>query len=178
MSVTARFPLLIAAALLLTGVALALFVVSPNGASPTDDAEAPTSPRPAGDRGGSPARVRPQAAEKPVSPARRAADLTIPASVSRALGRNRVVVVSLYAKGAGVDGLARSEARSGAQAAGVGFVALDVLSELRTVRFARRIDVFATPAVLVLERGGKVRTKFLGFADRETVAQAAANAVP
>ncbi len=176
MSVTARFPLLIAAALLLTGVALALFVVSRNGALSTDDANAPA--RATAERGGSPA-VRPQATAKTIArPSRPPADPTIPTSLSRALVRNRIVVVSLYAKGAGVDGLARSEARSGAQSAGAGFVALDVLTEPRAVRFAQRLDVFANPAVLVLARGPKVRTKILGFADRETVAQAAANAAP
>jgi len=174
MGVTARLPLLIAATLLLTAAALALFVVSRNQASSADDAQARVPTRAAGERSGSPARVPPRPAPRTVT--RPPADPAIPASVSLALSRHSVVVVSLYTKGADVDALARSEAQSGAQAAGAGFVALDVLSEPRAVRFAERLDVFANPAVLVLARGPKVRTKLLGFADRETVAQAAANA--
>lgn len=173
MSVTARLPVLVAAALLATAAGLAAFVIA-RGGSGSKAAEVV----PAQTASGGEARTDAAPRTRPARPASRraAADPTVPGSVSRALARNRVVVVSLFAPGSGIDSLARAEARNGALAAGVAFVPVNVLAEPRAVRFAQRLGVFGSPALLVLRKGTDVRTRIDGYADEETVAQAAANA--
>lgn len=172
MTVAARLPVLVAAALLATAVGLAAFVVSRGGSPDASDSRRTEVARP-GRSVAAPAGL--QAHPRPAAP-RAAERSTVPPSLSRALTRNRVVVVSLFTPGSNVDTLARAEARSGAEAAGAGFVELNVLGEPRVARLAQRFDLLGTPAVLVLRRGPELRTALGGYADRETVAQAAANA--
>jgi hypothetical protein len=61
-------------------------------------------------------------------------------------------------------------------AAGAGFLAVDVLKEKSAAAVVKRSDIRSTPTVLVFRRGQKLTTQFEGVVDRETVAQAAANA--
>jgi hypothetical protein len=96
--------------------------------------------------------------------------------LARALAAHRVVVVVLYSPDAPLDGLATREARAGAMAAGAGFLAVDVLKEKSAAAVVKRSDIRSTPTVLVFRRGQKLTTQFEGVVDRETVAQAAANA--
>jgi hypothetical protein len=96
--------------------------------------------------------------------------------LARALAAHRVVVVVLYSPDAPLDGLATREARAGAMAAGAGFLAVDVLKEKSAAAVVKRSDIRSTPTVLVFRRGQKLTTQFQGVVDRETVAQAAANA--
>ena len=108
----------------------------------------------------------------------------MPAALSRALRAHRVVVVSLYTPGASVDALATAEARRGAALAGAGFVSFNVadekvvspLSSLLTQAPTAADRVLDGPAVLVFVRPSSLFVRFNGFADRDTVAQAAANA--
>ena len=88
--------------------------------------------------------------------------------------------------GGGVDDEAVNEARAGAKLAGAGFVAVNVANE----RQARPLlpllagaasgadGVLDAPAVLVFQRPKKLFVRLEGFADRDTVAQAATNAAP
>jgi hypothetical protein len=96
--------------------------------------------------------------------------------LARALAAHRVVVVVLYSPDAPLDGLATREARAGAMSAGAGFLAVDVLKEKSAAAVVKRSDIRTTPTVLVFRRGQKLTTQFEGVVDRETVAQAAANA--
>ena len=100
----------------------------------------------------------------------------LPAALDAALARNEVVVVSLYVPGAKVDELATAEARAGAALGGAGFVALDVLDEEAAQPLLAKLGVLEDPTVLVFRRPGEAVVRMSGFADRETVAQAAANA--
>jgi hypothetical protein len=100
----------------------------------------------------------------------------LPLSVAQALTRNPVVVVSLVVPDASVDELARAEAEAGARDAGAGFVAVNVLDEKQGGPLARKLGVLEAPAVLVYRRPDTLFVQLEGFADRETVAQAAANA--
>ena len=100
----------------------------------------------------------------------------VPGSIAAALARNRVVVVSLFAPKVQLDDMATREARAGAAAAGVGFVALDVLNESQSRPLTQKLGVLEDPAVLVYRRPGDIVVSFSGFADRETIAQAARNA--
>jgi len=101
-----------------------------------------------------------------------------PVAVDKALRRHAVVVVSLVVPGARVDELAAAEAEAGAKLGGAGFLALNVLNENVARALLSKLDVVADPSVLVLKRSGEVALELAGFVDRETVAQAAANASP
>jgi hypothetical protein len=100
----------------------------------------------------------------------------LPMSLSVALKRHEVVVVSLFAPGASVDELALAEARAGAKAAQVGFVAVNVLDDDQGVAMARLVGLKEPPAVLVYRSPGTLVYQFDGFADMDTVAQAAVSA--
>jgi hypothetical protein len=120
-------------------------------------------------------------------PKRKAAPAVIdgmPATLAIALRSHRVVVVSLYTPGASVDAMATEEAKHGAALAGAGFVSFNVaddkvvapLTSLLTAAPTPADRVLDGPAVLVFERPRSLFVRFNGFADRDTVAQAAANA--
>jgi hypothetical protein len=108
----------------------------------------------------------------------------MPAGLALALRSHRVAVVSLYTPGASVDVMATAEARQGAALGGAGFVALsvadeNVVSPLASLLTAARTPadrVLDGPAVLVFQRPHTLFVRLNGFADRETVAQAAVNA--
>jgi hypothetical protein len=129
------------------------------------------------------AKVKKHAAKAPVrkavtkTPASKPAEAAngLPAALAAALTRNRVVVVSLYAPKAEIDEMAMREARAGAAAAGVGFVALNVLTESQARPLTKQLGVLEDPAVLVFRRPNVLVVRFSGFADMQTVAQAARN---
>jgi hypothetical protein len=108
----------------------------------------------------------------------------MPASLARALASHAVVVVSLYAPRSSVDAMATDEAKHGAALAGAGFVAFNVaderivspLTSLLTGAQTAADRVLDGPAVLVFQRPRTLFVRFNGFADRDTVAQAVANA--
>jgi hypothetical protein len=99
-----------------------------------------------------------------------------PKAVDSALAEHEVVVVSLVVPGARVDELAAAEAQAGAKLGGVGYLALNVLNEDVAHALLTKLDTVRDPSVLVLKRSGEVALELSGFVDRETVAQAAANA--
>jgi hypothetical protein len=100
----------------------------------------------------------------------------IPHAIATALGRHQTVVVSLYNPYSQVDGIAFAEARAGAKIAGVGFVPLNVLSEAQVGKLTQMLGLLPDPGLLVYIRPGTLVARISGFADKETVAQAAQNA--
>jgi hypothetical protein len=100
----------------------------------------------------------------------------LPAPVARALGQHEMVVVSLYNPYSEVDGIAFAEARAGAGLAGAGFVPLNVLSKAQVGKLTEQLGLLPDPGVLVYVRPAALVVKISGFADKETVAQAAQNA--
>jgi hypothetical protein len=100
----------------------------------------------------------------------------LPAAVGRALLAHRVVVVSLYDPQSKVDAMAEAEAAAGARAAGVGFVAVSALGEAQAGLLTKTLGVLPSPTLLVYRRPGDLVMRLDGFADRDTVAQAADNA--
>ena len=114
-------------------------------------------------------------APKPAAP-KPAAVNGMPAVLAAALARNKVVVVSLYAPKVELDATATGEARAGAAAAGVGFVAFDVMNERQARVLTKLLGVLEDPAVLVFRRPGELVHRFSGFTDMQTVQQAARNA--
>jgi hypothetical protein len=100
----------------------------------------------------------------------------LPAPMARALGQHETVVVSLYNPYSEVDGIAFAEARAGAGLAGAGFVPLNVLSKAQVGKLTEQLGLLPDPGVLVYVRPAALVVKISGFADKETVAQAAQNA--
>jgi hypothetical protein len=100
----------------------------------------------------------------------------LPNAIATALGRHQTVVVSLYNPYSQVDGIAFAEARAGAKIAGVGFVPLNVLSEAQVGKLTQMLGLLPDPGLLVYIRPGTLVARISGFADKETVAQAAQNA--
>jgi hypothetical protein len=129
-----------------------------------------TSPKPAAPT----APVR----KAPVTPAAVKAALAagLPAPLANALGRNHTVVVSLYNPYSRVDAIAFAEARAGAQLAGAGFLPLNVLSKAQVGKLTEQLGLLPNPGVLVYVRPANLAARISGFADKETVAQAAQNA--
>jgi len=109
----------------------------------------------------------------------------MPSALALALRGRAVVVAALYAPGSSVDQLAKAEAEAGARAAGVPFVALDVsrervaapLTSLLTGGSSAADRVLDDPAVLVFKSPKTLFIRLSGWNDRDTVAQAVANAL-
>jgi hypothetical protein len=93
--------------------------------------------------------------------------------LERALAKHRAVVVLFYTPAASYDALQTREARAGAQAGGAGFLALDVSRDKKTAALATSYDVRDAPAILVFARGPRVAVRLDGYADRDTIEQAA-----
>jgi glucose/arabinose dehydrogenase len=125
-----------------------------------------------------PAAPKPKPKPKPPKPtAPKPASVNgLPAVLAAALARNGVVVVALYAPKVELDATAMREARAGAAAAGVGFVAFNVMKESQSRVLTKLLGVLEDPAVLVFRRPGEVVHRFSGFTDMQTVQQAARNA--
>jgi hypothetical protein len=126
-----------------------------------------------------------KAKPKPVVKPRPVVDLAVvkaaraaglPESLAQALGRSKTVVVSLYDPYSQVDGTSFAEAKAGAALAGVGFAPLNVLSQRDVGKLTEQLGLLPDPGVLVYVRPGMLAAKIAGFADKETVAQAARNA--
>ena len=129
-------------------------------------------------------KVAPKPAKKAAKPAGPTVIDGMPAALAHALASHAVVVVSLYAPRSSVDAMATDEAKHGAALAGAGFVAFSVadekvvspLTSLLTGAQTAADRVLDGPAVLVFQRPRTLFVRFNGFADRDTVAQAVANA--
>jgi hypothetical protein len=100
----------------------------------------------------------------------------LPAPLARAFAQHHVVVVSLYNPYSQVDGIAFAEARAGAQLAGAGFVPLNVLSQAQVGKLTEQLGLLPDPGLLIYVRPATLAARISGFADKETVAQAAQNA--
>jgi hypothetical protein len=117
---------------------------------------------------------KPKATPK-AKPAAPAPSDQLPAAIRRALAHQNVVVVALYDPKAKIDGTALREAKAGARLAGSPFVPIDVRKSGIDALNAR-YGVVQDPALLVLRPPGDLVVRIDGFADRDTVAQAAVDA--
>jgi hypothetical protein len=155
-------------ALVLAGVVLAAFTLSRNTRSDesTSIARSGLASEPTAETTTTPTQAPAKPTRKSPAPQR---------PLERALARHRIVVAVLYAREAVVDTLAVREARAAAASVGAGFVALRPADTARFPLLTRG-GVAATPTVFVFRRGPQLVHRIAGFADRETVAQAATNA--
>jgi hypothetical protein len=139
-----------------------------------------TAPKPASTPAAAKPKPQTRPAVKPVARPRPKVKLNegLPPALNRALTARPVAVVSFVTPGAGLDQMAAKEAAAGANAAGASFVTVDVARERQARPFAIKLGVLQTPTVLVYKRPGELFVRLDGFADLDTVAQAADNATP
>jgi hypothetical protein len=102
----------------------------------------------------------------------------LPAVLASLLERNPVVIVSIYNSQSQTDAIAFAEAQAGADLAGAGFLAVNVLDERIAAPLTAALGsgLLPDPGVLVYRRPGTLATRVDGFLDRDAVAQAASNA--
>ncbi len=100
----------------------------------------------------------------------------LPLAVAKSLKRHRIVVVSLLTPGVDVDRMARDEAAAAASSTHAGFVSLNVFRQANGVPLLKKLGIVEAPAVLVVMRPARIFAQLEGFADRDTVVQAVANA--
>jgi hypothetical protein len=190
--------LLLAGAIAVVGAALAMFMLSRHSVgtssalAPVVQAKhhvTPAAAAPAVTPTTAPTHARsvpPKTAAPPVRHAplvdpvvRAALVIGLPSSVANAFAGHKVVVVSLYDPSSDVDGTSVAEARAGALSAGAAFVGIDTSHEGATGKLVRQLGVLRSPQTLVYAQPTlALVTRFDGFADRMTVAQAVSNADP
>jgi hypothetical protein len=138
---------------------------------PTRTAEAatPPAPKPKKQPTKKPA-VQKQTAKKPVVKKPTGSPL------ERQLRSHRAVVVVFHTPAGNVDSQAVREARAAALEMNAGFLAVNAMQNGSVSALASRYDVYRAPTVVVFTRGPRIATRFDGYADRETIAQAVANA--
>jgi thiol:disulfide interchange protein len=101
---------------------------------------------------------------------------TAPTTIASVLRHHRVAVVVLYDPESKIDAFSVGEAQLGANRANAGFLRVNVLKNRQVEAFAKTYGILQVPTVLFFARPGKLVQKLVGFADQDTVAQAALNA--
>jgi hypothetical protein len=99
-----------------------------------------------------------------------------PATIASLLRTHAVVIVLLYDPKSRVDDYSVAEASLGATRAKAGFLRVNVLDQKQAAPFADAYGVLQDPTLLFFARPGTLVQKIAGFADHDTVAQAALNA--
>jgi hypothetical protein len=99
-----------------------------------------------------------------------------PTTIASLLRTHASVVVLLYDAQAPVDQYSIAEAKLGAARANAGFITVNVMNQREAAPFTKAYGVLQDPSVLFFSRPGKLVQKLSGFADHDTVAQAAINA--
>jgi hypothetical protein len=128
------------------------------------------------------AATKPAAAAKPKPLAKQpavqktAAPGETPTTIASLLARYESVVVLLYDPRTSVDDYSVAETALGAKNAHAGFLRVDVMNQRQAAPFTQAYGVLQDPTVLFYARPGKLVQKLFGFADHDTVAQAAHNA--
>ena len=166
-------------AVLAGGAALTLQHHKPTAAPPvvepavTAAHKAHAAPKPAVSH---PARPKPKAAA--TAPVLVAAN-GLPMALVNALRKHRIVVVSLVDPQSSTDAVSYFEARAGAAAAHVGFLGVSLLNANVAGPLTALLPgggLLPDPGLLIYRRPGSLVQRIDGFADRASVAQAAAAA--
>jgi hypothetical protein len=104
---------------------------------------------------------------------------TLPQPLQWQLAHHKIVVVSFYNPSSDVDAISVAEAHAGALDAGAGFLLVSVLDNKVAGILTALLPgggLLPDPGVLIYRAPGNVAIRLDGFADRDSVAQAAANA--
>lgn len=110
----------------------------------------------------------------------------VPTPLALGLRHHGVVVVALVTPKSTVDQLTLAEAKAGAAGAHAGFVTIDVSNNAQVAALSALIGSNAdpanrlldAPAVLVFQRPQTLYVRLNGYADADTIQQAAVNASP
>jgi hypothetical protein len=105
---------------------------------------------------------------------------TLPKVLQWQLAHHKIVVVSVYNPRSEVDGISVAEAHAGALDAGAGFLLVSVLDNDVAGILTGLLPnggLLPNPGVLVYRAPGDIALRLDGFADRDSVAQAATNAL-
>ena len=105
---------------------------------------------------------------------------TLPNALQWELAHHKVVVVSIYNPRSDVDAISVAEAHAGAVTAGAGFLLVSVLDNKVAGILTGLLPnggLLPDPGVLVYKAPGDIAIRLDGFADRDTVAQAATNVI-
>ena len=127
-------------------------------------------------RAAAPAAAVPKQVAHKAKPAPVKAPDGTPTTIASALRSHRVVVVLLVDPQSKIDSYSVGDARRGASRSHAGFLLVNVLRESQAAPFAEAYGVQSAPTVLFFARPGKLVQTLPGFADSETVEQAAVNA--
>jgi hypothetical protein len=167
-------------ALLALGAGVVLFTRTQSSSAAADHVIRPLHPVSKNAK----AATRAAAARKvPAKPKRPAAE-KVGQRLDALLAKRRVVVVSLYAPKSAVDALALGEAEAGARLAGAGFMKVNIFSNAQTRPLltllgggsAQADRLLDGPAVLIFQRPKNLFVRLGGYADKDSIAQAAINA--
>lgn len=104
----------------------------------------------------------------------------LPQALQWQLAHHRIVVVSVYNPSSDVDAISVAEAHAGAVDAKAGFLLVNVLDNKVAGLLTALLPgggLLPDPGVLVYRAPGDLALRLDGFADRESVAQAATNAL-
>jgi hypothetical protein len=107
-------------------------------------------------------------------------DATLPRPLQWQLAQHKIVVVSVYDPRANVDAISVAEAHAGAVDAGAGFLLVNVLDNSLAGLLTAVLPgggLLPDPGVLIYRAPGTLALRIDGFADRDAIAQAAANAL-
>jgi hypothetical protein len=103
----------------------------------------------------------------------------LPQPLQWELAHHKIVVVSFYNPNAEVDAISVAEAHAGAVAAGAGFLLVSVLDDKVAGILTALLPgggMLPQPGVLIYKAPGDIAVRMDGFADRDSVSQAATNA--
>lgn len=107
-------------------------------------------------------------------------DANLPQPLQWQLAQHKVVVVSVYDPQSAVDAISVAEAHAGAVEAGVGFLLVSVLDDSLAGLLTGVLPdggLLPDPGVLIYRAPGTLALRIDGFADRDSIAQAAADAL-
>jgi hypothetical protein len=127
-----------------------------------------------------PAIVKPAAPKAKPTPAPTVAANGLPMALVKALQTHKVVIVSLFDPQSQTDAISYAEAKAGATDAGVGFLGVNLLDDTVTSPLTAVLPgggLLPDPGVLVFSAPATLAVRLDGFADRDAVAQAAAQAL-
>jgi hypothetical protein len=104
----------------------------------------------------------------------------LPAPLQWELAHHKVVVVSFYNPHDSVDSISVAEAHAGAVSAGAGFLLVNVLDDKVAGILTALLPnggLLPQPGVFIYRAPGNIAMQLDGFADRDSVSQAATNAL-
>ena len=107
-------------------------------------------------------------------------DATLPQALQWQLAQHKIVVVSIYDPKSDVDAISVAEAHAGAVDAKAGFLLVNVLNNSLAGLLTGVLPgggLLPDPGVLIYRAPGTLAIRIDGFADRDAIAQAAADAL-